>query len=344
MIKTGNKRFWMIQAIGWGSLGLSNFWAQYLLGFPMKLLISNAIVPFLVGFLVTSAYRFAIKNIVWKQWNFGRVLLLILCSSCILSIAFMGLIVLVYKYVLFMEGDMGTVSFVSNLLVFLVIMFIWNLIYFFIHYFNNWNKAEIEKWQLAAEMKDAQLGSLKSQINPHFVFNTLNNIRALILEDKDRARDMLLNFSDLFRYSLKHSDQVKVDLKEEIEIVNQYLELLSIQYEDKLRFDLHVEEGLQDIQIPPMVLQLLVENAIKHGISQKKEGGSIRINIKRNTDFLHIIVKNTGRLLKATQLGEKLGVGLKNIQKRLDLLYNGKAHLGIHEENEQVIASIQIPV
>lgn len=345
MIQTGNKRFWTIQAIGWGSLGLINFWTQSLLGLPFEVLVSNAIVPFLLGFIVTSVYRYTIKkHLVWKQWGFGKIFLLILGSSCILAIGFMLLIILIYKYVLGMEGSMSTAGFIGNLITFLIILFIWNLIYFFIHYFNNWNKAEIEKWQLAAEMKDAQLGSLKSQINPHFVFNTLNNIRALILEDKNRARDMLLNFSDLFRYSLKHSDQVKVDLQEELEIVNQYLELLSIQYEDKLSYEVRVEDGIQEIQVPPMVLQLLVENAIKHGISQKKEGGSIKVSIGIRSDFLNIRVKNSGKLIKAKQLGEKLGVGLKNIQKRLDLLYNGKAHLGILEENEHVIASIKIPV
>ncbi len=84
---------------------------------------------------------------------------------------------------------------------------------------------------------------------------------------------MLLNFSDLFRYSLKNTDQSKVTLKEELEIVNQYLELLSIQYEDKLHYKIQVEEGLELFELPPMMLQLLVENAVKHGISQFKEGG-----------------------------------------------------------------------
>jgi len=256
----------------------------------------------------------------------------------------MALIIVIYKYILQFEGDMGTISFISNLIVFLIIMFIWNLIYFFIHYFNNWNKAEIEKWQLAAEMKDAQLGSLKSQINPHFVFNALNNIRALILEDPEKAREMLLNFSDLFRYSLKHNDRVKVELKEEIEIVNQYLELLSIQYEDKLRYDLQIGSNVQDIRIPPMILQLLVENAVKHGISQKKEGGWIDIRILGTHRNLSITVKNSGKLLNPTKLGERLGVGLENIKKRLALIYNGKASFEMLEEHDFVIVSIKIPL
>ncbi|MEM6807238.1 MAG: histidine kinase, partial [Bacteroidota bacterium] len=178
---------------------------------------------------------------------------------------------------------------------------------------------------------------------PHFVFNALNNIRALILEDPQKARDMLLNFSDLFRYSLKHSDQVKVELAEEIEIVNQYLELLSIQYEDKLSYEIELDDSLDKIQIPPMVLQLLVENAVKHGISQRKEGGTIKINISEKASELRIQVENSGRLKKGNKLGEKLGVGLKNISSRLELIYNGKASFQIYEEQESVIAQLNIP-
>ena len=218
------------------------------------------------------------------------------------------------------------------------------MIYFSIQFFNNWNKAEVEKWKLAAEIKDAQLGSLKSQINPHFVFNTINNIRALILEDKEKARDMLLNFSDLFRYALKNTDQSKVTLQDELEIVNQYLELLSIQFENKLKYKIDVDSGLENMTVPPMMLQLLVENAIKHGISQFKEGGSILIDIDQGNGFLNIHVKNTGSLSKSAKLGDKLGIGLENIRKRLDLIYNGKANLKMDEIDNFVVASIKIPV
>jgi len=250
---------------------------------------------------------------------------------------------LIYR-VIYGSHSVTAASFIGNMLIFSIILLCWNLIYFSIHYFNNWTQAEIEKWQLAAEMKDAQLGSLKSQIKPHFIFNTINNIRSLILEDKEKARDMLLNFSDLFRYALKNTDQSKVELKEELEIVNQYLELLSIQYEDKLHYQIQVDEGLETVEIPPMMLQLLVENAIKHGISQFKEGGSVLINIERKEGVLTIQVRNTGNLGTASRLGDQLGVGLANISKRLELIYNGKANLQMSETGNYVVASINIPI
>jgi LytS/YehU family sensor histidine kinase len=228
--------------------------------------------------------------------------------------------------------------------IFTLIILTWNLIYFTIHYFNNWTQAEVEKWKLAAEIKDAQLGSLKSQIKPHFVFNTINNIRSLILEDKEKAREMLLNFSDLFRYALKNSDQSKAKLEDEIEIVKQYLELVSIQYEDKLQYSISVDEGMEAVLMPPMMLQLLVENAVKHGISQFKEGGSIIVDVKQLDEEINIRVKNTGNFNTTSSLGDQLGVGLKNIRKRLELIYNGEASIAMDEVGDKVVASIKIPI
>ena len=344
MIKTGNKNFWIAQASGWGIQALSNFGVQAIGGFPLELLLSNAIVPFLVGFLLTTAYRYLIRGTAWSKWNFRQIILLIFASTMLLTLVFMILVSIVIQLLFAADGGMGLAGFLSNFFIFFLIMGLWNLIYFWIHYFNNWHKAEIEKWRLAAEMKDAQLGSLKSQINPHFVFNALNNIRSLILEDPDRARDMLLNFSDLFRYSLKHTRQQKVDLEEEIEIVNQYLELVSIQYEEKLAYEIDVEAGIEQIQIPPMVLQLLVENAVKHGIAQQKEGGTVKIDVSHKDTFLDIVVANSGKLNGTSKLGGRLGVGLENIRKRLELLYNGAASLEMKEESPFVIASLKIPV
>ncbi|MEM6966839.1 MAG: histidine kinase [Bacteroidota bacterium] len=343
MIPTGDKNFWIAQAVGWSLMAGTNLFIQYLAGLPTDLLLYNSLTPFIVGFLLTSIYRFIIKGSNWKAWSLGKTIFNLLASTALLTSVFMLLVFFVFRF-LFREEGMTIVSFLGNIFIFTLVMLTWNLIYFSIHYFNNWNQAEIEKWKLAAEMKDAQLGSLKSQINPHFIFNTINNIRSLILEDKEKARAMLLNFSDLFRYALKNNDQSKVELKDELSIVQQYLELLSIQYESKLQYDIQVDEGLEDFKLPPMMLQLLVENAVKHGISQFKEGGSIFIEIDHGEGFLNLKVKNTGNLKTSSSLGDKLGVGLENIRKRLELIYNGNANLKMIEENNNVIALIKIPI
>lgn len=342
MVKTGNRNFWIAQIIGWLTMAGSILLVQLLAGFPKKLLLTNSLTPMLVGFIVTSIYRYLIRKWYWRKWNLTITLAFLLGSTFVLTSVFMVTVFAVIRLFYGVPG-LSLSAFLGNMFIFTLIILTWNLLYFTVHYFNNWTQAEIDKWKLTAEMKDAQLGSLKSQIKPHFVFNTINNIRSLILEDKDKARDMLVNFSDLFRYSLKSTDQSKVELKEELEIVQQYLELLSIQFEDKLQYNIQVDPSLETIMLPPMMLQLLVENAVKHGISQTKEGGSILIDIDHGNGFAHIKVQNTGTLNPSSDLDDQTGVGLENIRKRLDLIYEGKASMSIHEENTKVFAVIKIP-
>lgn len=343
MIKTGNRNFWIAQTLGWSLLAGSNLLLQVLAGFPNKILVFNAVMPIVVGFSLTSIYRYFIRKLKWRKWNLRKTLAFLVGSTFVLTTVFM-LLVFIIIWVLKGLHGLTMVSFFGSMFSFILILLTWNLIYFSIHYFNNWTQAEIEKWQLAAIMKDAQLGSLKSQIKPHFVFNTINNIRSLILEDSEKAREMLINFSDLFRYALKNTDQSKVSLEDELEIVNQYLELLSIQYEDKLRYEISVEEGLESFQLPPMILQLLVENSIKHGISQYIEGGNILIDITKQGGFLIIKVQNSGNLNKSSNLEDQLGVGLENIKKRLELIYDGKATMKMVEIENNVIVSIKVPL
>jgi sensor histidine kinase YesM len=343
MIKTGNKNFWIAQIVGWVLLAVSNLLVQYLAGVPEKILLINSLIPMTIGFLLTTIYRQIIRKLKWHKWNFNKSIAFLAGSTFILTVVFM---LLVFIVILIIKGLHGLTiaSFLGTMFSFTLVLLTWNLIYFAIHYFNNWTQAEIERWKLEAVMKEAQLGSLKSQIRPHFVFNTINNIRSLILEDEEKAREMLLNFSDLFRYALKNTDQSKVTLSEELEIVNQYLELLSIQYDDKLNFKIQVEEGLELIELPPMILQLLVENAVKHGISQSSKGGSILIDIDKKKDFLNIRVQNSGNLNKSSGLEEHLGVGLDNVKRRLELIYCGKAALKVHEIENNVVAAIKIPI
>jgi len=215
MITTGNKNFWKAQLIGWGTAMFTNFIVQYYAGFPTDLLIYNSVIPLVICFLITTGYRYLIKESEWKNWNFGKILLMIIGSTILMTVIFLLFASFIFA-VLLDEGGIGLSGLLGNSMIFAILFLNWNMIYFCIQFFNSWNKAEVEKWKLAAEIKDAQLGSLKSQINPHFIFNTINNIRSLILEDKEKAREMLLNFSDLFRYALKNTDQSTVTLKDKI--------------------------------------------------------------------------------------------------------------------------------
>ena len=123
---------------------------------------------------------------------------------------------------------------------------------------------------MKTSVKEAQLLALKSQVNPHFIFNSLNNIRSLVVENPEKAREMITHLSALLRYSIQFNNEERVTLEEEIVIVNNYLNLESIQLEDRLTYKIDVDEGVNNLLIPPMSIQMLTENAIKHGICPKK--------------------------------------------------------------------------
>lgn len=204
-----------------------------------------------------------------------------------------------------------------------IILLLWSAIYFGLQYARNYKQSEIEKWKLEALAKDAALASLKEQINPHFLFNSLNNIRALVLEDAEKSREMTSRLAELLRYILLHNQNATASLEEEIKIVRDYLELESIQLEDRLRFTITASPDANTCQIPPMSIQFLVENAIKHGINGRPDGGLIRVQAKQQEHTLHIEVTNTGQI--ETGLKNTTSIGLDNLKSRFALLFGSAA-------------------
>lgn len=342
MIKTGNRNFWIAQIIGWGTFSLINLLIQLAVQHPLWPSIINSLVVFISGIVSTTSYRYILIKRKTFFPKFSIVLRYIIASTIVLSLVFL-MIVAILTFILHDQNLPTLQELLSNAFIFGILMLIWNSLYFMIHYINSWNQIQTEKWQLEASIKEAQLGNLKAQINPHFMFNAINNIKSLISHDPDKAKEMLVNFSDMFRYSLLKNDKSMVKVEEEIEMVKNYLELLEIQFEEKLTYELSVAPQTEEQLIPPMMIQILVENAIKHGISQLEEGGKVRINVSDDADHLKITVTNPGNLKSTHNLEGKLGVGLDNIKKRLTLLYNEKANFEIKEIGNQVQATITLP-
>lgn len=196
-----------------------------------------------------------------------------------------------------------------------------------------------QKLTIEKNLKEANLNTLKGQINPHFIFNSLNNIRGLVQEDPMKSKEMITRLSELLRSSLLSGKINFVTLEQELETVENFLEISKIQYEDRLQFQMDISPETKSIQIPPMIVQMLVENAVKHGISILKDGGEINIKTFLNNNNFHIIVKNTGSI---SQHESSTKIGLKNIEQRLKLLYDENATFKLSEINDEVIAEISI--
>jgi two-component system LytT family sensor kinase len=376
-----SRLYWLLQFGGWGALMVTSFMAM-LMFVPVTLALVANVIFILLGVLISHVYRLFVKKKNWKALKIPklvpRVLFASVVQGAVLGILSLAVIVALFVFISrsnpdFVQQIMGTpqlegidpemqqrineatlaqftpskiiVSIVSFIISFGAYFVSWSALYFAYQYLQRTREVEIEKWKLSASVKDAELSALKAQINPHFIFNSLNNIRSLVIEDTERARDSITHLSDLLRFSIQFDQFEKVSLDKELAVVKDYLNLEAIQLEERLQYDFKVDERASEIEVPPMIVQTLVENAIKHSINELPNGGQITVESKLNHEFLNIYVKNTGQLKARSNHNNRRGIGINNSKERLRLLYGDKATLNVENMNESTVcATIRIPL
>lgn len=200
--------------------------------------------------------------------------------------------------------------------------------------------AKEAEMKLALITKDAQMETLQSQLNPHFLFNALNTIKALVVDDPALARRAIDLMSELLRSSLYHDGTATHTLRDEISLITDYLELEKLRLEERLQVDIACPPELLHLPVLRYSIQVLVENAVKHGISRQRSGGLLRVDISANHNQIEITVNNPGTLATANA---GAGLGLKNLNERLQLYYQGKASFRIIDDAGTVSAKIVIP-
>lgn len=219
-------------------------------------------------------------------------------------------------------------------------------VYYIIRYFDRMQKREQEKAELALKNREMQLALLKSQINPHFLFNTLNSINTLVSSNKESARKVITQLSDIFRYALDaHSDK-PVKLIHELDFIDNYIKIQQVRFGSRLKFVKQVDFTCLGVLVPPMILQPLVENAVKYGIAPKEEGGTIVLTIKRLDKMIYFEVKDDGLGIHAKKVMDapSSGVGLKNTESRLRNTYGPGALLHIQASEQGYSVSFFIPL
>ncbi|WP_420315649.1 sensor histidine kinase [Ekhidna sp.] len=340
---TRNNSYWLLQSLGWFTYGIIGVGIAIIFYENVDFWVILAqFFGAIVMFLSTHLLRYKIKLDGWLKLKIQTLILRLLPTLAILAILANGIVVgytILTTDIIDVERFSFTVFFLFAFQTF-VYLLLWTAVYLIIYFFRNYKKEEVEKWQLQTAVKDAELIALKAQINPHFLFNALNNIRALILEDHMKARDMVSHISELLRYSIQFNDNEKVTIAEELEIVNKYLELESIHYENRLHYEILSKEELNRCKIPPMLIQLMAENAVKHGISQVKNGGDILISIDTDGKDLVLEVCNTGKLKK--NLGN--GIGLRNATERIRILFDSEPDLELKQEGNMVRSRLKLPI
>jgi two-component system, LytTR family, sensor kinase len=225
---------------------------------------------------------------------------------------------------------------------------IWTAAYNFYHVSLNMRRNSIEKLNAENRAKDLELINLRSQLNPHFLFNALNSIHSLAMMKKDNASDAVLLLSDLMRYTLNYEKRDVVPLADEIEVVEKYIDLEKIRFGKKLNVEWGIEGETLAIKIPPIIVQTLVENAIKHGLKESSNGVFIKIESHLKDDFLKIDIINSGQLRNSTPSviqAKNSGIGVDNTRRRLEMIYGESAHFELKNRNEtEVIASLSLPI
>ncbi len=224
----------------------------------------------------------------------------------------------------------------------IILTSLWLLIYVVWHYVDRNRKDQVAQLKLETTVKELELKTIKAHINPHFIFNSLNSIRALVDENPERARKAITELSNLLRSSMQAEKTETVTLENELKIVNDYLALEKIRFEDRLQVKLQIDEDTLDQQVPPMMLQTIVENAIKHGISKQMNGGTVVINSDFVNNHYELSVENTGQLEKEPN---ENGFGLKSTHDRIKLLFGKNANYIIKQKNDDtVIVKVILPV
>ncbi len=349
MPRNANKYYWFCQIGGWAFLALviivlsaTSFEQQITNKF-----ILNTLIVALSGMFSTHLFREVIRYSNWLPLPVEKALpkfiigILLTCITGSLVRIFLGDILQLVSSSSMKNGDfMGRL--VAMTAEYGIMIIPWTLIYYVYHYVETGRKQQLDTLKLEALVKELELKTIKAHINPHFIFNALNSIRALIDENPIRARTAVTELSNILRSSMQAEKLETVTFEKELNIVKDYLALEYIRFEDRLQVEYEIDEDTLDQPIPPMMLQTLVENAIKHGISRQVGGGKVRIVSDFKDNFHELVILNTGRLNTSREMD---GFGLASTKNRLQILFGQKANFDIREVNGNTVqARVLIPV
>lgn len=327
MFNRTSRYYWGCQVGGWTFWMLLNvvLATYYHRTLSVHYFLSQ-ITMVLSGILFTHLLRMVIIYFDWLQAPLGRLVVVLLVAVAIcafLMTLLTGFVVVNFHWAEKTEKTFNVFKFMGSCL----LVTSWTLIYFLWHFFQKDQQYKLDKLRLESVVKDLELRTIKAQLNPHFLFNALNSIRALIDENPRRARTAVTELSNILRSSMQAEKVETVSLENELNIVRDYLELEHIRFEERLKVCYDIDPDSLELPVPPMMLQTLVENAIKHGISKSVTGGTLSVESGVHGRIHRIKIRNTGQLRANNGEG---GFGLESTRQRLELLYKDKANFDIY--------------
>jgi two-component system, LytTR family, sensor kinase len=325
-----NVLFWSLHAAGWAAYGVSQYFGALLYDKPSsyaRVIAASAIA----GFLLSAPMRFIYRRL-WGQAP--RTMIVGVLATCYVT----GLalrIVINLSYERFVDPDWHAQTLFElfgGALSSTYLLLCWSLLYFGIKFYESQRKQEQAMLKAVALAQEAQLKMLRYQLNPHFLFNTLNAISTLILDNQNRkANHAVTRLSEFLRYTLDQDPMKKVTLRQEIEALDLYLGTERLRFGDRLRLEYGIEEAALEALVPSLLLQPLLENSLKYAVSSREQGGLVRIEGRVREGVLELSVIDDGPGLREgeAQPGERRGVGLRNTRERLSVLYGENCRFAV---------------
>lgn len=333
--------YWLCQLVGWGAVTLLNI-SFSLVSAPD---VRNPLILIwlwggLTGMVLSHAWRrYLHAHRVFVHGNplpYGRLLVgLLLLAAAQVGVVFSAFLVWPH----YPRPD--SLAWLPSAAGFWLFMFAcWTAFYGAAMAARHAKRAEIEKLQLQIQVKDAELRALQAQVNPHFFFNSLNSIRALMYQDVPAAAQVVDRLAEMMRYNLQMGQVETVTLERELGAVRSYLAVEKVRFEERMSVVEQIDTSLHGTAVPALAIQTLVENAVKYGVEMRAQGCEIRISAQREGNDVCIAVANQGVLQSA---GNSTQIGLENASKRLTLLFDGKASLLVTQDQGWVVATIRLP-
>src|SRR5689334_376506 len=336
--------FWTLHAAGWGAYAMSQWFGALLIEKPFEYQLVIGIAG-VAGFVLSMPMRYIYRALIGKPLR--TIILSVLATSYVIALALRLVINVSYKWIAEPEWQIKTMFEVfAGAVSMTFLLLCWSAIYFGVKYYESLQRQREAALRSAALAQEAQLKMLRYQLNPHFLFNTLNAISTLILDNQNRtANHAVTRLSEFLRYTLDQDPMKKVTLRQEIEALDLYMNTEHLRFGGRLRLEYAVEEPALDAQVPSLLLQPLIENAVKYAITPREEGGSIRIEGRTRGAMLELTVIDDGPGLRdGNALIEGRGVGLRNTRERLAVLYGERHRFAVLNSHPGMRIEIGLPL
>jgi two-component system, LytTR family, sensor kinase len=317
--------FWLLHSGGWAAYVISQLLGSYLYekmtGYPYVILVAA-----ITGFFLSLALRYICRWL-WQQQSPRKMIGVGLLSCYLIALTWRLIINIAYQHFVEPEWKFKTMFEIFAGSVSATYLYVcWGGIYLIIKYYESLQQQREATLRAGTLAQEAQLKMLRYQLNPHFLFNTLNAISTLILDNQNRtANQTVMRLSEFLRYTLDQDPMKKVTLRQEIEAMNLYLTTEKLRFGDRLKVEYAVEDAALEALVPSLLLQPLIENAVKYAVSPSEQGGTVRVEGRTRGNMLELAVADDGPGMHiAAAPGAGRGVGLRNIRERLSVLYEDR--------------------